>query len=214
MTDITEYGDIIINAYIDEWGKRRINGLLEDGTKIIVAVALILKQWSQTCKTTHILLQHKMFKLAQTLKTLHQWTLPIPVFIKTWVATLQATHVFRRPFRGFKLSQTLNTMHVYFSHKIFRLAQTLRTAYVFGRPIRMTMFPATLQLTHIFGRPNRIVRLPASLQVNHFYGVPLHFIRFLERLGLAHTVYLAIPGVKKTRLFLVIGDLAIQITGD
>jgi hypothetical protein len=36
MPNITEYGDIILNAYIDEWGKRRIDSLLEDGTKIIV----------------------------------------------------------------------------------------------------------------------------------------------------------------------------------
>ena len=36
--DITEYGDIMINAYTDEWGNRKIYGLLEDGTKIIIIV--------------------------------------------------------------------------------------------------------------------------------------------------------------------------------
>jgi hypothetical protein len=38
MTNITECGDIMINAYMDEWGRRRINSLLEDGIKIIVVV--------------------------------------------------------------------------------------------------------------------------------------------------------------------------------
>lgn len=38
MTDITEYGDIIVNATIDEWGRRRTDGLLEDGTKIIIII--------------------------------------------------------------------------------------------------------------------------------------------------------------------------------
>jgi len=40
LTDITEYGDVMLNSYIDEWGRRRIDGLLEDGTKIIVVVVV------------------------------------------------------------------------------------------------------------------------------------------------------------------------------
>jgi hypothetical protein len=39
LTDLTEYGDVMINAYMDEWGRRRIDGLLEDGTTIMVAEA-------------------------------------------------------------------------------------------------------------------------------------------------------------------------------
>ncbi|MEM1532430.1 MAG: hypothetical protein QW599_06265 [Nitrososphaerota archaeon] len=38
MPGITEYGDTMLNAYIDEWGRRRINGLLEDGTRIIIII--------------------------------------------------------------------------------------------------------------------------------------------------------------------------------
>lgn len=34
--DISEYGDIMINTVMDEWGRVRINSLLEDGTKIII----------------------------------------------------------------------------------------------------------------------------------------------------------------------------------
>jgi hypothetical protein len=36
LTDITEYGDVMLDAYVDEWGRRRIDGLLEDGTRIIL----------------------------------------------------------------------------------------------------------------------------------------------------------------------------------
>jgi len=39
LTEISEYGDVVLIA-IDEWGRRRINVLLEDGTKVIVIVAI------------------------------------------------------------------------------------------------------------------------------------------------------------------------------
>lgn len=35
MTDLTEYGDVMLDG-VDEWGFRKIDGLLEDGTTIIV----------------------------------------------------------------------------------------------------------------------------------------------------------------------------------
>ena len=40
MTVVTEYGEIMINEYMDEWGFRKINGLLEDGRIIIVVVVV------------------------------------------------------------------------------------------------------------------------------------------------------------------------------
>ena len=36
MAEISEYGDVMLNAYLDEWGNRKIDGLLEDGTQIII----------------------------------------------------------------------------------------------------------------------------------------------------------------------------------
>jgi len=36
LTDLTEYGDLMINTVMNEWGFRKIDGLLEDGTKIII----------------------------------------------------------------------------------------------------------------------------------------------------------------------------------
>lgn len=35
---ITEYGDILIDG-VDEWGRRKINGLLEDGVIIVIVIA-------------------------------------------------------------------------------------------------------------------------------------------------------------------------------
>jgi hypothetical protein len=37
LVDLTEYGDIVF-ATLDEWGRRKIDSLLEDGTIIVVAV--------------------------------------------------------------------------------------------------------------------------------------------------------------------------------
>ncbi len=41
MTDLTEYADYMINAVLDEWGNRKIDGILEDGTRIIIAIPVI-----------------------------------------------------------------------------------------------------------------------------------------------------------------------------
>lgn len=38
MAKITEYGEVLIND-IDEWGGRKIDGLLDEGTLVIVVTA-------------------------------------------------------------------------------------------------------------------------------------------------------------------------------
>lgn len=134
-------------------------------------------KFTQTLNSIHVFLRHRTFRLTQTLQTLHQWTLPIPAALKKWIAALQTTQIFKRPYRRIGYTQQLRAVHV------------------FGRPVRVIRFPATLQLTHIFNRPYR-------------------FILLLNQLNLRHAYFMAVPGVKKTRLFLVIGDLAIQLLGD
>jgi hypothetical protein len=42
MPDVSENGDIVFTA-IDEWGRRRIDSLLEDGTKIIILAPVIVE---------------------------------------------------------------------------------------------------------------------------------------------------------------------------
>ena len=46
MTDLTEYGEVMAfgsPAILDEWGRRKIDGLLEDGTKITIVVPPVKK---------------------------------------------------------------------------------------------------------------------------------------------------------------------------
>ena len=49
MAEITEYGDVMLNVYVDEWGRRRINGLLEDGTKVVVVVVVVVETITANC---------------------------------------------------------------------------------------------------------------------------------------------------------------------
>ncbi|MEM2281388.1 MAG: hypothetical protein QXZ68_05305 [Candidatus Bathyarchaeia archaeon] len=157
----------------------------------------IIKQWSQTGITSHLFSR--------------------PVRLMKMTQNLGISNIASTPILKFKFAKTPDLTHIFVRHRSMRFTKALQTFHAWTTiypSLILKQWIASLKLTHNFRRPNRIVRLPAHLQVNHFYGVPIHFMRFLERLGLAHTVYLAIPGVKKTRLFLVIGDLAIQITGD
>lgn len=130
---------------------------------------------------------------------------------------LQTSHVFRAS-RSFKLTKALQTLHTWnVVHPSLILKQwitSLTLTHVTRRPFRSLGYLQKLELNYAFHRPTRIIKLPAHLQVRHFGDVPFHFLRFIERLGLAHMVYVAVPGAKRTKLFLVVGDLAIQITGD
>jgi len=205
MTDITEYGDIIVNDYMDEWGRWRINGLLEDGTRILmVAAAPIIKTWTALLNTSHVFkTPTRLFKLSQTLRMLHAWTLPLPSFLKQWFAAVQTTHTFRRPFRFMKLTQTLQISHVYIRNRLFKLSQNLNISHVFTRPFRRIGYTQQLQPAHVFRRPVRVVRFPASIQLIHQIKIPTRLIRLVEQLTLGHAYFVAVPSVKKTRLFLV-----------
>ena len=112
-----------------------------------------------------------------------------------WSALLNTNHVFTRPIRFFKLSQTLNATHIFIRNRLVRLTHALQT-------------------THVFSRPARVIRLPAALQLTHVYGRPFRFIKLLQQLGLVREYYVSKPGVKKTKLFLVLGGLAIQLSSD
>ena len=47
MTDLTEYGEVMLDG-IDEWGFRKIDGLLEDGRIIIVVSAVVAKSFTES----------------------------------------------------------------------------------------------------------------------------------------------------------------------
>jgi hypothetical protein len=136
--------------------------------------------------------------------------------IKTWTALLNTSHVYLRH-RFMKLSQTLRTLHAWTLPIPSFLKQwlaTLQTDHVFTRPSRRIGYTQRLQPTHVFRRPARVIRFPASLQLTHLFSRPSRFMKLVERLTLGHAYFMAVSGAKKTRLFLVIGDLAIQLSND
>jgi len=216
MPNLTEYGEAVINDYMDEWGFRKIDGVLEDGRRILIAAAApIIKTWTALLNTSHVFTRPiRLFKLSQNVDTVH---------------------IFKRPFRFMKLTQTLNISHVYLRHRFMKLSQALRTlhvwtlpiptflkqwfaalqtVHVFSRPFRRISYTQQLQPAHVFRHPARVMQFPALLQLTHLFNRPTRFIKLVERLTLGHVFFVAVPGVKKTRLFLVIGDLAIQLSGD
>ena len=168
----------MVNDYMDEWGFRKIDGVLEDGRRILIAVAApIIKTWTallntghvftrpirlmkltQALNTSHVYLRHRFMRLSQTLRTLHAWTLPIPTFLKQWFATLQTVHVFTRPFR--RIGYT----------------QQLQPAHVFRRPVRLIKFPAFLQPTHLFRSPFRLIKFTHILSTLHSWTTVLPII--------------------------------------
>jgi hypothetical protein len=195
----------------------------------------IVKTWSATLKVSHVstrpfrvmkLCQNinathifqrpaRFMRLSQALQTLHAWTVIYPgLILKKWFATLQTTHTFKRPIRQIRFTQTLQTIHVYTLKRLFRLEENLNLTHVLRRPYRRLGYMQQLQPTHILRRPIRLMKLPAALQLTHVFSRPYRVIRLLQQLGLIHVYYVAVPGVKKTKLFLVIGDLAIQLSGD
>ncbi|MEM4700619.1 MAG: hypothetical protein QXZ51_00570 [Candidatus Bathyarchaeia archaeon] len=180
MTDITEYGDVMLNAYLDEWGRRRTDSLLENGIKILaVGVAPIIKTWFNSLKTIHIFRRpQRAMKLAQTFWTLHTWVVTVPTaIIKQWSSNLKLFHVLRRP------------------EKKMLYPQTLEVILTFRKPLRVIKIPIFINLIHMSRRPSRMIRL-------------------LHQSRLIHECYVSKPGVKKTRLFLVMGELALQLSGD
>jgi len=169
---------------------------------------------TQALNTSHVYLRHRFTRLLQTLKTLHVWTLPVPAFLKQWTASLNLTHTFRRPIRFLRLTQTLQVSHVYLRSRLFKLLQALNISHIFTRPFRRISYTQPLQPTHAFRRPVRIIRFPAIIQLAHLFSRPTRFMKLIEQLTLGHAYFVAVPSVKKTKLFLVIGDLAIQLYGD
>jgi len=183
---------------MDEWGRRRIDGLLDDGIRILIAAAApIIKTWTaplntshvfsrpsrlfkltQSLNTTHTFLRHRLIMLSQALQTLAAWTVIYPgLILKQWFASLNLTHTFKRSFRTMKLTQTI-------------------------------------QPAHVFRCPTRIIRLPAIIQPTHLLKTPNRLMKLIVKLTLGHVYFVAVPG-KKTKMFFVIGNMVIDLaTGE
>lgn len=136
---------------------------------------------------------------------------------KNWSAPLRATHVLGRPYRSMKLSQTVNTAHTFVGNRSIKLTQNLLVlnAWIVEYPILILKhWSAMLQAAHVFNRPIRVLRLPTKLQASHLSSRPLRSFSLLEGLGVLHEFYAGKPVTRKTKLLLVLGDLAIQLSND
>ncbi|MGB9672056.1 MAG: DUF2341 domain-containing protein [Candidatus Norongarragalinales archaeon] len=139
------------------------------------------------------------------------------LIIKQWSQMLDMAHVLSRPTRIMQLTQNLNTSHIFIRNRFTQLTQALQTlhAWTVALPeIILKQWTATLQLTHVFNRPVRVIKIPAALQLASRFSRPYRFIKLLQQLGLVREFYVSKPGVRKTRLFLVLGGLAIQLSND
>jgi hypothetical protein len=172
-------------------------------------------QLSQALNVTHAFFRHRLMKLTQGLHVLHAWAVTYPgLVLKQWFAMLNAIHTFKRPYRQMRLTQTLQTVHALVLQRFFKIVQALNLFHVFHRPERKIGYAQALEMVHVFGRPVRVIKFPAPLQLTHLFSRPFRFIRMLQQLRLVHLYYVAVPSVKKTKLFLVVGDLAIQLSND
>lgn len=187
MTDITEYGDIMLNAIIDEWGRRRIGGLLEDGTKIIVVAV---------GATYEISVDAVCHSLA-TLQTQATYNISKDAAIASQSLTAQESTF---NINQDAVIQTLAEVLVELIHvgiyEIYidaavQASATINTA-------------STLSLVK-----DAITQATATSLIQSEFGIsPEATVRVL-----AEVTVLKLTEVKVTRLFLIFGDLAIQIQG-
>lgn len=152
-----------------------------------------------------------------------------------WSAPLKTNHAFSRPFRSLKLMQTLNLAHAFIRHRFMQFTQALKvlrtwtlpaplflkqwfaaiqTTHVFRRPERKMLYAQALKPIYAFRRPLRVIKIPVLLNLTHSSKRIHRLMRLLQQSRLVHTFYVSKPGVRKTRLFLVIGELAFQLSGD
>mgnify|MGYP001096114122 CR=1 FL=1 len=167
---------------------------------------------TQVLQLAHLFRRHRLMKFSQILQVLHQYTVSFGVILKQWTTTLQVTHTFRRPTRSIKLTQSLQVVHSFTLKRLFKFLQSLNAIHIFRRPKRKISYTQTLQTSHVFSRPIRIIKLSAVLQTMHLFSRPTRLIHWLQSVGLLHEYYVIKPGVKVTKLFLVLGNIAIQLT--
>jgi len=166
---------------------------------------------TQNLTASHTLKRHRVISFSQTLKTLHEWTLPLGLILKQWFATLQITHTFKRPLRQMKFTQILQTVHTLTLKRFFKFAQALNLSHILRRPYRKIEYIQTLQIAHAFSRPFRAITFPASLQLTYLFTRPSRFMKLLETLGLIHEWYVVKPGVEPMKLLLKLGPIALDL---
>lgn len=185
-------------------------------TLTVTKGGVILKQWitslqlthafkrpvrfmklTQITNLTHTFLRHRYMKFSQTLKTLHEWTLPITLFLKQWFANLQVTHTFKRPTRKIGYVQLVQTIHAFTRPlRQIKFTQSLQVIHsLLTIPSIFKQWFASLNVTHTFQRPLRKIAYTQVLKISHVFSRPSRFITYLKNLFLTHILGVQKPSV-------------------
>jgi hypothetical protein len=149
MPDVSENGDIVFTS-IDEWGRRRLDSLLEDGTKVIVTAVVTAITVTDSVGLSDVVLCNKTFIISDSVGLAD------------------------KPFKGWTptVTDAVSLFETVLLNKAFSILDSVGLADVIylGKQLTLT-----------------------------------------DQIALVEVVYAA--PVRKTKLFLVIGNLAIQLTG-
>jgi len=171
MTDITEYGDLMINAYLDEWARRKTDGLLEDGTRMF-AVGVVIKQVLDTAYVSDATVRDKAFAMLDSLS-----------LGDTLLRDKQ-----------FAVSEAVNLADLI----------TVLTGII-------KQVADNLGLSDVVAVGKTLLLGDQIQSADNAYVDKVLLIS--EQVSLVEVVEKTTVGEVKTRIFLIVGDLAIQLTG-
>lgn len=176
-----------------------------------------LARLTHALNTVHVYARSRFLRLSLSLRTLAAWPLPYALMLKQWTASLNAAHVFKRPLRSLRLTQTLKAAHVYLRHRFTRLVQSLslqhvwtallptlkqwfvslQVSHVFKRPFRSLKLTQALNATRVFKRPLRSLRLTQTLEASHVLKRPFRSLRLMQTLRVQHVWQTLLPTLKQ-----------------
>ena len=153
---------------IDEWGNRKIDGVLEDGTKIISG-GVILKEVTDSLSLSDAVLRDKTLTISDSIGL-------ADVSLRDWSP---------------QVADAVALSDLILRDKAFSISDSINLLDQVSTPTRI------LQALDAIG-------LSDTAYVNKTLIIT-------DQIGLAEVVEVGKGGVQKTKLFLIFGDLAIQI---
>jgi hypothetical protein len=210
LTDVTEYGDVLVKARVDEWGRRKINGVLEDGTKII-GVSAILKTVTDALGLQDSALRSKTLLPISDAILFADTLLRDKAFSVTdSVAALDTMN----GDKNLKVSDVLlltDLVNV-FSAMLKTVADGVSLADV-AKALKMLKVSDAVTLSDSMLTPARFLQALDAIDLADAALVSKVLV-VTESVSFVEVVKVGVGGVKRTRLFLILGDLAVQLTGD
>lgn len=193
MPDVTEFGDILINAYMDEWGFCKIDGLMEDG-RIIIAVTITYVNISETASETGLSGTQNISQVAAESQTVTNIAIPL-----SQIATANAA-----------ISNVTVPLMQVGTEPIIVIANIAFSLMQMGtETTTVTNIAFSLTQTSMENQQMTNVMIPLT----QFATENGYTATFSITESAAETLYVFSGVVKVTKLFLIIGDLAIQLSG-